>query len=156
MSGYDRPCNKECSFEIAPYEQIKGGIRTTIYEEGQKGPQDIISIDNEWYVLVEWYLEGGLRHHLCGDFCLKVSFETIGRGRDRDFGPVTVPMEPCGNGRYRYVFRASDWKKIRAKDCGQLFHVGVSLTSRACDKQGHIKGFCDVGTVMFTRSPEHD
>lgn len=156
MNGHDHACNRECEFEIAPYELIRGGIRATLYEEGETGPQEIISVDNEWYVKVQWYLRGGLRRHLCGDFCLRVSFESIGRGKDRDFGPVEVKMDPCGDGWYEYTFKSSDWKKIRAGDCGQLYHVGVSLTSKACGEPGHIKGFCDVGTVMFTRSPHHD
>ncbi len=152
MNGYDKPCNKECSFEISPYETLKGGIRATLYEEGEKGPQDIISVDNEWYVKVEWYLTGGLERHLCGDFCLTVSFESIGKGKERDFGPVFVKMKPCGDGRYKYVFKSSDFKRFKVGDCGRLYHVGVSLTSRACGAPGHIKGYCDVGTVMFTRN----
>ncbi len=149
MHGYEDACNKECSFEVTPYERLRGGIRATIYEEGQRGPQDIVAIGDEWYVKVQWYLTGGLQRHLCGQFCVAVYFESIGRGKEFSFGPVEVEMKPCGDGRYEYIFKGSDWVKLKEKHCGRLYHVGVSLTSRACDRPGHIAGFCDVGTVMF-------
>ena len=80
---------------------------------------------------------------------MAVHFESIGKGKEFSFGPVEVEMEPCGPGRYEYIFKGSDWVKLKEKHCGQLYHVGVALTSRACGRPGHIAGFCDVGTVMF-------
>ena len=106
--------------------------------------------------IIQWYLTGGLRRHLCGQFCVTVSFEAIGRGKEFDFGPVAVDMDPCGDGRYEYVFKGSDLVRLKPKHCGRLYHVGVSLTSVACGEPGHIAGFCDIGTVTFTRSAHED
>ncbi len=151
MNFHHEHPNFECPIEISPFvSELTGGLRATIYEEGQPGPQQIISIDNDWYVDVEWFLHGHLTRHLCGTFCIGVHLESIGEGAEPSFGPQEVEMDPCGNGHYRHQFRIPAGK-VQASDCGKVYIVAVTLTSKdACGKTGHIAAFCRKGSLMFT------
>lgn len=143
--------NFDCPFEISPQScRLTGGLRGTIYEEGEKGPQEHITTDKDWYVDVEWYLHGHLVRHLCGTFCIGVHLESIGEGREYSFGPARVKMDPCGDGHYNYRFKI-EAGSVEPGDCGRLYIVAVTLTSEDyCGYPGHIRAFCKEGCVMFT------
>ena len=150
---HDKP-NFEADFDISPIStRLRGAMRATIYEEGQKGPQEHIDVSNDWWVDVEWCLEGHLRHHLCGSFCIGVHLESIGKGKDYSFHEDDIEMEPCGNGYYRFPFRIPAGE-IRTSDCGRLYLVAVTLTSKnPCGGQGHINAYVKEGCVMFHLPP---
>lgn len=142
--------NFDCPFEISPFTcKLTGGLRATIYEDGQKGPQEIITTDNNWTIDVEWFLHGHLTRHLCGTFCIGVHLESVGEGPEKSLGTFEVPMEPCGNGHYRYEVKVPAGT-VPSADCGRLYIVAITLTSKdACGKPGHINAFCKEGCVMI-------
>jgi hypothetical protein len=150
---HDNP-NFDCKFDISPIAcKLKGAMRATIYEDGQKGPQEHIDISNDWWVDVEWVLKGHLTRHLCGSFCIGVHLESIGTGQEYSLGPHEVKMDPCGKGYYRYRFKVPAGT-ISADDCGKLYIVAVTLTSLDyCGGHGHINAFCKEGCVMFVNPP---
>ena len=154
MDFQNKEPNFDCPFDISPIAaRLKGAMRATIYEEGQQGPQEHIDISNDWVVDVEWYLKGHLTKHLCGEFCIEVHLESIGEGREYTLGPQHVKMDPCGKGYYRHLFKVPAGH-IQAGDCGRLYIVAVTLTSKdACGGQGHINAFCKEGCVMFVQTP---
>lgn len=146
--------NFKCDFEIDPFDsKLDGSMRATIYEEGEVGPQKHIRIDRKVFVDVEWFLHGHLTRHLCGTWCIGVHFESVGKGKEYSFGPYDVKMKPCGDGHYRYVVEI-EAGKIKAGDCGKVYLTAVTLTSRdKCGDPGHIRAFCQDGSVMFVEPP---
>ena len=143
--------NFECPFDISAHTcKLSGSMQATIYEEGEEGPQEHITIDKDWYVDVEWFLHGHLTRHLCGSFCVAVHLESIGEGEEYSFGPEEIKMDPCGDGHYRHRFKVPAGA-VKAGACGRLYIVAVTLTSKdACGDPGHIRAFCKEGCVMFT------
>ena len=154
MSFKNEKPNFECKFDIQPHvSYLEGAMQATIYEDGAKGPQEYIDVSNDWWVEIEWYLKGDLRRHLCGYFCLGLHLESIGKGPEYSFHREDIKMKPCGNGYYRYKFKVPAGE-IKAKSCGKLYMVAVTLTSKdSCGGQGHINAFCKEGCVMFHQPP---
>lgn len=156
-----------CEFEIDPHAcDLWGYIRASVYEEEYpEGPHDaktIIACDEDWYVKVKWKIWGGLMHHLCGYFCVCVHLESIGPGPDYsldcdgDGNPCidSIDMDPCGEGEYEVTCRIPAGT-VDCGDCGKLYLLGVTLTSRdACKEPGHIAAYCKGPTLMFYEPPD--
>lgn len=151
---HDHP-NFECPIEISDFAaDLTAGLRATIYEDGQSGPQKIIDITNNWVIDVEWFVHGHLARHLCGTFCVGVHLESVGEGEEYSFETQEMEMDPCGDGHYRLPFRIPAGK-VKAGDCGKVYIVAVTLTSKdPCGRAGHIAGFCRKGSLMFTNAAD--
>jgi plastocyanin len=144
-----------CDFEITPIDcRLWGSIKSSVYEkdypQGEHDSKTIIACDEEWYVKIEWDLWGGFLHHLCGYFCVCVFLESIGPGDDYKICcKEWIPMDPCGTGHYEVICKI-DPCSVNCGDCGQLYEVGVTLTSfDSCKKPGHIAAYCKGPTLMF-------
>lgn len=151
-----------CDFEIDPYEcDLWGYIKSSVYEEdypeGEHDSKTIIACDEDWYVEVEWKLWGSLMHHMCGYFCVCVYLESIGPGKDyslpcdSDDKPCIemIPMDPCGDGHYKVKCKVPA-HYVDCGDCGQLYELGVTLTSLdQCKHPGKIAAYCKGPALMF-------
>ena len=144
-----------CDFEITPYDcRLWGSIKVSVYEkdypQGEHDAKTIIACDEEWYVKIEWDLSGDLLRHLCGYFCICVFLESIGPGKDYKLCCIEwIPMDPCGTGHYEEICKIEPCS-VDCGDCGQLYEVGVTLTSfDYCKKPGHIAAYCKGPTLMF-------
>jgi hypothetical protein len=143
---------EECAFEVSPFaSKLTGTIRAAVYEEGGTEPTTIIQVDQAWHVDVEWTLRGHMRRHLCGQWCVMVHLESIGRGKEYSLPEQCeyFPIDPCNDGTYRKQIQVPAGK-IDPKDCGTLYLLAVTLVSLdACGRPGHIAAYCKGPNLMF-------
>ena len=150
---------EQCDFEISPFAtKLTGTIKAEVYEEGGVEPTTIISVDEAWYVDVEWTLKGHMRRHLCGQWCVTVSLESIGKGNEYSLPDPSehFPIDPCNNGTYKKRISVAAGT-IKPEDCGTLYLIAVTLTSLdACERPGHIAAYCKGPNLMFYVASDGD
>ena len=111
-------------------------------------------VDGDWSVYIKWDLRGDLVRHLCGYWCLSLTLESIGPGPEYRFQSEDIRFDGC-HGPFYYRFKIPGGK-IKVHDCASLYLACVSLVSKdTCKDPGHIRGFCEIGKLMFVR-PEAD
>jgi hypothetical protein len=151
--------NREpCIVEIVP----PGGLTATFYATVHAGepdipPTTIVDESQDIVVKARWCIQGDLRHHLCGTWCLKVAWESCGDGSEGH--QVThVPFDPClpDNRCYEAIVRIPAGR-LGAGECGTVYCFCVTLTSEYdCPRDGGaqrfagpIFGFCrNVACIM--------
>lgn len=140
----------ECEVEITPYVcQLTGKLSAEVWEVGGDHPTGIIRIDQDWYVKVNFELEGLLLHHLCGRLCFALHIECMGAGPELTLLTKYVELDPCGDGKYQ-VELPVDAGVIDAAECGQVCCLVVTVTSfDPCDNPGHIAAYCEGPCIMF-------
>ena len=148
---------RECEFEITPFAtEVRGRIRATVFESGGEHPTGIIRENQDWYVRVDWQLQGSLLHHLCGTFCVALHIECMGAGPERTLGQQRIEMDPCGDGRYTSYIRVPAGT-ISGGDCGRVCCLYVTLTSfDACGDPGHMAAYCEGPCIMFAAATHAD
>lgn len=136
---------RKCRVEIVPPPGITAVLESQCYElEPVLKPTDIVSDKQRFRVRVTWQVEGDLRRHLCGTWCVTTAWESCG---DFPEGHRTreIPFNPCGDGRYEldFDFEPGD---LTASDCGVVYCFCVTLGSKVvCEDAtytGLIFGFC--------------
>jgi hypothetical protein len=132
---------------------LEGYIGAEIYEVGGVAPTNVIRIDQDWRVHLDWELEGSLKSMICGTWCLHVHLESIGKGPELSLPDpsyeVKVPLNPCGNGKYEkdFVIRRGT---VTARHCSTPYKLVTTVTyENACGKPGPIAGFVELGIVQF-------
>ena len=132
-------------------------LKATVFEVGGDAPTNIIHTDQAWYVEVEWEITGPLIRHFCGTWHVSVNLESIGPGSEYQFPepPAQVPMNPCGDGKYKYTINVPA-NAVDARDPdGTLYIVGVTLGSTdPCGNAGHLFGYC-TGEELHFVPPVH-
>jgi hypothetical protein len=142
------------SFEISgDPELLYGSISADVYEVGGVSPKNIIRIDQDWFVRLNWALEGTLKSMICGTWCIRLHLESIGKGDELDlpgsYREVEVPLDPCGDGRYTYDFvvRAGT---VRPEHCSTPFKLVTTVVYKnACDLPGPMAGFVEGSILQF-------
>lgn len=141
-----------CEFEISPIvTELTGTINATVYEEAGVKPTTIIQVDQAWYVEVEWSLKGHMRRHLCGQWCVMVHLESVGKGNEYSLPESCeyFPIDPCNDGTYKKRINIPAGL-IQPQDCGTLYLLAVTLGSLdACGRKGHIAAYCKGPSLMF-------
>jgi hypothetical protein len=135
--------------------QLSGRINSVVVEErGGEAvkPTQIIRIDSDWSVYVEWELVGHLSKMICGKWCLHVRLESMGPGPELKL-PVgynhELPLDPCGKGEYKYLFRFPKGT-VPADACSTPYKLVVTITyHNACGKAGPIAGFYEGPIIQF-------
>jgi hypothetical protein len=133
---------------------LAGQINSVVVvEKGDKAvePTQIIRIDTDWSVHVEWELTGHLAKLICGHWCVNVLLESMGPGPELKLPNYSheVPLDPCGDGRYEL------WCDIRrgtvpAEACGTPYKMVVTITYfNECGKPGPIAGFYEGPILQF-------
>lgn len=147
----------KCEFELEPYKPgMTGWISAYIRDNDGTDPVTVIDCDSGGTIVIEWDIDGSLRDHMCGKWCVTAYLESIGPGPELALpgGCECIDWEPCHDG---------SWKKeiaipqgIECTDCGSLYQVGVTLTSKdGCGNPGHVAAFCKGATVMFYKGTDH-
>lgn len=148
-----------CEFEIAPVlTNLSGEIKATVFEKGGVNPVTTISTAQDWYVEVEWSIEGNLVRHLCGDWRVAIALESIGPGEEYQFPRPAklVPMEPCGDGKYKTTIdvKAGD---VAADEDGTTYILSVNVgTKDPCGDAGHISAWCSDLYLNFYPGGPHE
>lgn len=141
-------------FEVSGDPTLLGGsIKADVYEVGGAAPTNIIRIDQDWRVSIDWELNGSLKSMICGTWCLHLHLESIGRGSELDLpdpaGEIEVPLDPCGYGKYHYDFvvRAGT---VKPEHCSTPFKLVTTVVYKnACDRPGPMAGFVEGGILQF-------
>lgn len=149
----------EASFSDVP--PITGTIKASVWEVDKAGDavssNHIIRIDHDWVVRVNWSITGALASCICGDWCLHLYMESIGRGREFHFPTdedLHLKLDPCQDqveGRYEYN---QDIRVpagfVQEVHCGIPYKPVVSLTYRdVCERPGPMAGFVELPTIQF-------
>jgi hypothetical protein len=138
---------------IATEPPLEGTLRAKIYEGDQVSNQ-VIRIDQEWTVRVNWELTGALVPCICGYWCLTLFMESIGPGEEFKFPReerIRIPLDPCGDGTYSYdiVIPAHT---IKEEHCSIPYKPVVALTYLDyCERPGPMAGFCELPLLQFYR-----
>lgn len=148
-----------CEHEITPTVSTTTlEINATVFEEGGVAPTEIIRTDQGWRVEVNWAITGHLIRHLCGEWVVAVSLESIGPGPEYQFDdpPGRIPMDPCGDGSYSYTINVPAGAVDARDPDGTLYLVTVTLGSLdPCNKPGHIYAHCSGAHLHFVPGPSH-
>ena len=143
----------ECEVEITPYVcRLTGKLSSEVWEVGGDHPTGIIRDNQDWYVKVNFELEGPLLHHLCGRLCFVLHIECMGEGPELTLATEIVDLDPCGDGKYEVYLRVPAGH-IAAPDCGQVCCLVVTMTSfDPCGDPGHIAAYCEGPCIMFAKA----
>jgi len=150
-NGNDNATPMECKFQLDPFAcDLDGYIKADVIDLDTQQPSTIIDCNDGGIVRVEWGIRGPLAHHLCGEWCVCVYLESIGPGPE-----VVIPdscrtykWEACHDGPWVHEVRIPGG--VDCGDCGKLYIVGVTLTSKdGCYHPGHIAAYCKGPTIMF-------
>jgi len=142
------------SFEVSGAPNLLNGyISADVYEIGGVSPSNIIRIDEDWRVHLEWALEGTLKSMICGTWCIHLHLESIGKGPELDLpdpGPeIQVPLNPCGNGKYSYDFVVKAGT-IKPEHCSTPFKlVSTVVYENECGLPGPMAGFVEGSVLQF-------
>jgi hypothetical protein len=148
----------EATFTGVP--PIKGEIFASVWEvqEGELvSSNHIIRTDMDWIVRARWSIAGALASCICGDWCLHLYMESIGRGpefhypEDEDLHLKLDPCQDTENGKYWYQ---QDIRvpagTIREEHCSVPYKPVVALTYRDyCERPGPMAGFVELPTIQF-------
>jgi hypothetical protein len=146
---------RRCEIEIVPPPGLRATLEASVHEgDPELPPTDIISTNQELIVKVKWCVLGDLRRHLCGTWCVCVSWESCGPALEGQWCQ-RLPFDPClpDDKCYEAIFRFEPGR-LSAGDCGTIYCLCVTLSSEAdCPDgtryPGLIFGFCkDVACVM--------
>ncbi|MCI0550087.1 MAG: hypothetical protein L0287_03960 [Anaerolineae bacterium] len=88
-------CKYEGKLEISlsePY--LYGDIYARVYEKEGAKPMNIIRMDQVWRVKIYWDLKGSLAEYICGEWCIRLCLESIGKGPERNWEAPKIPFEP--------------------------------------------------------------
>jgi hypothetical protein len=147
---------KKCEIEIVPPPGLSATLEASVHEgDPELPPTSIISENQELLVKVKWCVQGDLRRHLCGRWCVKVAWESCGPGEESESGPIHVDFDPClpDDKCYEAEFRFPP-RTLKAGDCGAVYTLCVTLSSETEECAGTryaglIFGFCDdVARIM--------
>jgi len=145
----------DCSKEVDPFTTtLDVTLKATVFEIGGVAPTNIIHTNQDWYVEVEWEVTGQLLHHLGGTWHLSVVLDSIGPGLDYQFPdpPASIPMDPCGDGKYKYRIDVKAGQVDARDPDGTLYTVGVTLGSEdMCKHPGQIHAHCTGDELHFVR-----
>jgi hypothetical protein len=146
---------RRCSVEIVPPPGLRATLEASCHEgDPALPPTDIISANQELLVKVRWCVQGDLRRHLCGTWCVNVAWESCGPGPEEQ-ASQRVPFDPClpDDRCYEAEFRFPPGT-LPPGDCGTIYCLCVTLSSEVTCPDGTryaglIFGFCrDVCCVM--------
>lgn len=139
-----------CDWELVEAEPLRGSIDVRVRSKGSSDGQ-IVEVDADWHVDIEWRLLGSLVHHFCGSFLVGLFLEVIGPGDDHSIGTNKIPIDPCSDGIYRTSFLIPAGL-ISVTDSGGMFRLIATLTSQdCCDQPGMLATFCE-GQVFCVSS----
>jgi hypothetical protein len=147
-----------CDVEIAPLGGLTATLEATVHPGAPEvPPSDIVAANQDVFVNVRWCVQGELRHHLCGTWCVKAAYESCGDGPE-GHQVVHVPFNPCLDDDTCYEavvpIRASE-HKLLAGECGTVYCFCVTLSSEYdCDGKrfpGPIWGFCNNIACIMVR-----
>lgn len=127
---------------------LYGDISAKVYEKEGAKPTNIIRTDQEWGVKIYWDLQGSLAEYICGEWCIRVCLESIGKGPERNW-EYRIPLDPCGNGKYYYDFKFKPGD-ITADYCSTPYKPVVTVTyNSVCHVPGPIAGFVELPILQF-------
>ena len=142
------------SFEVSGDPNLLSGyISADVYEIGGVSPTNIIRTDQDWLVRLNWALEGSLKSMICGNWCIHVHLESIGKGVELSlpdpYREVQVPLDPCGNGQYYYDFVVKAGT-VKPEHCSTPFKLVSTITyENACGLPGPMAGFVEGSILQF-------
>ena len=154
-----------CDFQLEPYIcDLNGNISIEVQDLDSLQPTTVVDCEKGAKVTVRWDIEGKIKAHLCGQWCVCVHLESMGPGPELSVkNPcATLEWEPCNDGGWEYeVVIPQDidvpaGEDLCADNCGRLYQVGVTLTSRdGCGEPGHIAAYCKGPCIMFYNGTDH-
>lgn len=147
---------RRCSVEIVPPPGLSATLEASCHEgDPSLDPTDVITDKQELIVKVKWCVQGDLRRHLCGTWCVCVAWESCGPGPEEQWCE-RLPFNPClpDNQCYEQIFRFPPGR-LPAGDCGTIYCLCVTLSSEVvCDGTkyvGLIHGFCKEVCCIMVR-----
>lgn len=130
-------------------DPLKGYLVAEVYEDGKRS-NHIIREDQHWSVRVWWWLDGDLWECICGNWCLKLHFESIGHGEEfsEPYGDgFKIPLDPCKR-HYHYDFKF--WYDKFKPKCAVPYKMVVTLTYETlCGTRGQMGGHYELPLVTF-------
>jgi len=155
----EKECNCKC-------QGVKGSFEVCIHRPGLWGkiwgnicerdcpPANIIRADREWGINLCWCWFGNLVPFICGEWCVKFHFESMGAGEEFDLPRpkeclIKIPVDPCKN-----CYETTYWVSagtIRPEHCGTPYKViaTVQYLSHCKGKPGPITGFVEFPLIEF-------
>src|SRR5262245_45898300 len=109
--------------------QLYGGV----YEEGRLTNQ-IINVAKPWEVRLHWRLVGCLRELICGKWCVKVHFESIGTGNEFELGLQPDLHFDCHDKYFNVVIPG---RELHPDECSTPYKVVATVIYESlCGKPG--------------------
>jgi hypothetical protein len=138
--GYDGKTEVEIKTGLSFLELYAG-----IYENG-KLTNHIINVNQPWDIRVHFGIAGPLAELICGYWCVKVYFESMGHGREFDLHFPEYEFD-CHKKHWCLTIPGTG---IRPDYCGEPYKVVVTVQAKShCYKPVAIVGFVELPLVQF-------
>ncbi len=163
----------KCGFQIQPFAtELKGSMEIEVLDLDNLQPTTVVNCDQGAKIKVHWDIEGHLKKHLCGQWCVCVHLESLGPGPELSVkNPCeTFAWEACNEDGWDYEVVIPQDIQVQDTDgngqddksdlcnpdsCGMLYEIGVTLTSKnGCGGPGHIAAYCKGPCIMFYKGED--
>lgn len=127
---------------------IRAALSAELYDESGVAPTNILYCDRPGYVNVKIDFTGcDLARLLCLNWCIKVSFESIGAGPEFNLPVHNVKQSVCQTPYVEQQIRIPAFPEC--DKCGVVYLMVVTVTSSdLCGKPAPFGGFCKTGAIM--------
>jgi hypothetical protein len=141
-------------FEVSGQPRLLGGyLEASIFEQAPENVTNIIRIDQDWGVVFKWGLEGSLKRMICGEWCLHLDLESIGKGEEFSLpdprNEVHIDFKGCERCEFEYVFRVPKGT-VDARHCSVPYKLVATVTYLdECDVPGPMAGYVEGPIIQF-------
>jgi len=134
----------QCDFEFhPPNTSLTAKVESEVQDPNGIPPADVIDPNTPFQIFVRVTLGGTLTNSLAGDLVVKIGVESEGTGTEKDLGPQTKALVPCGTNVYEFIFPVAAGELAAGSRPGTTYIAAINMgVYDPCGNLGPVHGFC--------------